>query len=103
MNKTPSIDLHVGMLIYTSDGNELGRVKKVDGGCFQLDIILHRDLWLDRGAVRSTDLGVVELNIPKEAFNQQAGDSGHTGIDAEHPAIHEGHHGFAGHSGVHKH
>jgi hypothetical protein len=104
MNKRPPIEVKTGMLVFTSDGDEMGRVKRIDGSCFQIDVILHRDLWLDRGAVESTELGVVQLNIPKDAFNQQTSyDTGHTGIDTDHPGIHEGHHGIAGHSGVHLH
>ena len=104
MNKTPPVDLRIGMLVFTSDGDELGRVKAIDGICFQLDIPLHRDFWLEQDAVESTELGVVRLNIPKDAFNQQTGyDTGHTGIDTEHPGIHEGHRGVAGHTGIHLH
>ena len=92
------------MLVFTSDGDELGRIKAIEGGCFKLDIMLQRDYWLEKDAVSSTEFGVARLKLPKDAFNQQTGyDTGHTGIDTEDPEIPEASSGIAGHSGIHLH
>jgi hypothetical protein len=104
MNKNAPVELHTGMLVFTSDGDELGRIKAIDRTCFQIDIPVRMDFWLEKGTVDSTDFGVARLNLPKDAFNQQTDeDTGHTGFNPRHPAIHLGHMGVAGHMGIHQH
>jgi len=104
MNTNGPVELKIGMLVFTSDGDELGRVRAIDGDCFQIDIPVRMDFWLEKNAVASTEFGVARLNLPKDAFNQHTDrDTGHTGIDTEHPGIHEGHPDVDGHTGIHRH
>ncbi len=70
MTETQMPELRTGMLVYTSDGDELGRVKELDSTCLKIDVANAVDFWLDRGSVVSTEFGVARLGLPKDAFNQ---------------------------------
>ena len=72
MNETPPVQLQPGMLVFTSDGDELGRVKEIEGVCFKLDAPAAVDFWLDLDAVASTEFGMARLNLPKDAFNRNS-------------------------------
>ena len=105
MNKNPPVELHKGMLVFTSDGDELGRIKDIDGNCFQLDLPLRRDFWLERELVESTEFGVARLSLPKDSFNRQtdADIEDSNTIYRENADIQEGHHTMAAHVGIHQH
>jgi hypothetical protein len=76
-----STGIKVGQLVVTSDGDELGRVKEIDSECFKVDAPFRIDFWLGKDAVEDTSLGVVRLNVPKDAFNQRAyRDQAHKGL-----------------------
>jgi len=69
------------MLVFTSDGDELGRVKELSNVCFKVDAPMAVDFWIDRGSIASTEFGVVRLKLPKDDFNQRSSlEAGHTGI-----------------------
>jgi hypothetical protein len=105
MNNNPPIELQKGMLVFTSDGDELGRIKDIDGDCFQLDLPLRRDFWLERDTVESTEFGVARLNVPKDTFNRQtdaAIEESNT-VYRQNADIQDGHHTMLEHRGIHQH
>ena len=59
------------MLVFTSDGDELGRIKEMEDACFKLDVTGGIDFWLNEDAVESTEFGVARLNLPKDSFNRR--------------------------------
>ena len=71
MNENPPVELRPGMLVFTSDGDELGRIKELQGGRFKLDVPSSIDFWLSADDVESTEFGVARLNMPKDAFNRR--------------------------------
>lgn len=83
MTNTEMPELRIGMLVFTSDGDELGRVKEIDAAeCFKVDAPMALDFWLDRGSVASTELEVVRLKLPKDHFNQN------NTLDIDHKGLH---------------
>lgn len=70
------------MLVYTSDGAELGRIKELDAACMKIDVPAAVDFWIDQSAVASTEFGVARLNLPKDAFNRR------TTLDLAHSGMH---------------
>jgi hypothetical protein len=102
MNKNPPVELRKGMLVFTSDGDELGRIKAVDGICFQLDVPLRTDYWLPSNLVDSTEFGVARLRLPKDAFNRQSDSDMDSTVYTENADIQAGH-SVAGHTGMHQH
>lgn len=58
-----TVEILVGAHVVTSDGEELGKVKRVEPGAFQLDVPHHSDYWLEPGLVVSVTDGRLELSI----------------------------------------
>ena len=56
-------DPTVGCPVFTSEGTELGKVKSVHGGYFELDVRMAPDYWLSRSYVGSMSGDRLELNI----------------------------------------
>lgn len=81
MNDSPPVQLRTGMLVFSADGDELGRIKELQDGCFKVDAPFAIDFWVAASAVASTEFGVARLALPKDAFNQRLErDIGHTGV-----------------------
>lgn len=71
------------MLVMTSDGDEIGRIKEMDATCIKVDRSMQIDLWLNKDTVDSTEFGAARLNLPEDAFNQRTGR-----IPGSHAGIH---------------
>jgi hypothetical protein len=56
-------EITIGAWVFTSDGRELGRVKKTETGAFQVDAPLAFDYWLDRTLVKGATEERVDLLI----------------------------------------
>ena len=65
MYDTPSI----GTPVMTADGQELGKVKEVTGGCFKIDAPMAPDYWLGSDLARERVGGVIKLSISKEMLS----------------------------------
>jgi hypothetical protein len=55
-----------GTPVFTSDGDELGKVKETSGGCFKVDVTMQPDFWLGMDAVSEVTTSRVLLSIPKD-------------------------------------
>ena len=53
----------IGAFVVTSDGRELGRIKRVQSHAFLVDAPLQFDYWLETDRVTAGDAERVELNI----------------------------------------
>jgi hypothetical protein len=56
----------IGARVFTTDGDELGKVKEVVGGAFKVDAAMQPDYWLPSDCVSSTTTSEVRLNITKD-------------------------------------
>ncbi len=56
----------IGARVLTLDGNELGKVKDVAGGCFQVDASMQPDYWLGMDTIASSTSTEIRLSIPKD-------------------------------------
>lgn len=56
-------EITLGAAVFTADAKQLGTVKKVEGGAFQLDAPRQLDYWLEATLVTSADAAKVELSI----------------------------------------
>lgn len=79
-----------GMLVYTSDGDELGRVENVSGSCFKLDIQFAPDWWLGVDTVDHEENGAAILRLTRAALWELTA--------SEH--VNQGHVGFHLHAAV---
>ena len=78
MNETPLL----GAKVITADGEELGRVMEIDGGCFKVDARMQPDYWLAPDVVDSASPATVQLMIKKD----ELGDAIDRGM--EHSGFH---------------
>jgi hypothetical protein len=56
----------VGARVVTADGEELGTIKEVVGGCFKVDAAMQPDYWLGSDCIASTTTSDVRLGITQE-------------------------------------
>jgi hypothetical protein len=55
--------LQVGLAIHTSDGEQIGRVKRIDGRAFAVDAPRAFDYWLPRSAVAAVQADAILLRF----------------------------------------
>jgi hypothetical protein len=67
----PGETVEVGMLVMSTDGHQLGRVKAVSNTCFEVDVFLGPDYWVNRDLVTDTSTGAVLLREDREYFTQR--------------------------------
>jgi len=60
-----AIEILVGAAVVTSDGHELGHVKKVEPSAFHVDAPMKFDYWLQSTLVHSADNDKVTLTVPE--------------------------------------
>ena len=82
-------DLIVGSFVYTADGERVGTVKEMRGGCFKVDASMQPDYWLRMECVRSATGGQVTLSFDKDRL----GDHKVDGPDDDHGSGDRGVHG----------
>ncbi len=71
----------VGAKVVTADGDELGKVKEVAGGCFKVDAKMAPDYWLGTDCISASTGGDVRLNVTKDHIGDVKMDGpDHTGI-----------------------
>jgi hypothetical protein len=71
----------VGAEVYTADGDKLGTVKEVAGGCFKVDARMQPDYWLASDCIASGTMGDVRLTFDKDRLGDAKVDGpGHTGV-----------------------
>jgi hypothetical protein len=73
----------VGAEVYTADGDKLGTVKEVAGGCFKVDAPMRPDYWLagDCIAGGAVAVGEVRLTLNKDQLGDAKVDAPeHTGV-----------------------
>ena len=73
----------VGAEVMTADGDKLGKVKEVSGGCFKVDARMQPDYWLGTDCIAGSSAGAVRLTINKD----QLGDAKDEGRK-EHRGVH---------------
>ena len=59
----------VGARVTTADGDELGTVKEVSGGCFKVDAPMQPDYWLASDCIADAAAGGVRLRISKDQLS----------------------------------
>jgi hypothetical protein len=59
----------VGARVVTADGEELGKVKEVVGGCFKVDASMQPDYWLGGGCIASATTSDVCLGITQDQLD----------------------------------
>ncbi len=71
----------MGAAVYTADGDRLGTVKEVVGGCFKVDARMQPDYWLASDCITSTTGTEVRLNVAKDELGDAKMDGpDHTGV-----------------------
>ncbi len=104
MDDSQTVEPTVGMLVFTSDGDELGRIKALEGDCFEIDVQMGMDFWLGKATIASTEFGVARLKIAKSVFNQHPDtDARRTRVDADDSPIPLGHSYLGARGGMHQH
>jgi hypothetical protein len=56
----------VGAQVVTADGEELGKVKEVAGGCLKVAASMQPDYWLGSDCIASTSTSEVRLSITQD-------------------------------------
>jgi hypothetical protein len=56
----------VGAKVITADGQELGKVKELDGECIKIDAPMQPDYWLAADVIDLATPAVVQLLIAKD-------------------------------------
>jgi hypothetical protein len=54
----------VGTRVITADGDEIGRIKEIEGDCFKVDAPMQPDYWLGMDTISTETPGGVQLNFP---------------------------------------
>ena len=72
----------VGAKVFTSDGDEIGKVKEVAGTCFKVDASMQPDYWLGTDAIASSTGGDVRLAFTKDRLGDLKMDG------PEHSGVH---------------
>ncbi|MGE3076919.1 MAG: hypothetical protein AB7N24_16960 [Dehalococcoidia bacterium] len=70
-------DITAGAAIFTSDGKELGKVKKVEPSAFQVDAPRALDYWLENTLVSDTSETSVTLSIAESELGGYKMDKPH--------------------------
>ena len=71
----------LGARVITSDGEQLGKVKDIAGGCFKIDAPLQKDYWLASDSIATTLGGEVMLTFTKDDLGKaKAEGEEHRGI-----------------------
>lgn len=77
MSNRPTTD----MLVMTSDGVDLGKVKEVSGECFKVDAPMAPDYWLANDTISDASAGALRLNFKREDLDEaKVKNGGHSGI-----------------------
>lgn len=58
--------LTIGCPVFTSDGDEIGRVKEIRGRYFKVDAPMRPDYWLSRETVTASHGGAVTIGVDKK-------------------------------------
>jgi hypothetical protein len=77
----------VGALVFSADGDELGRVEEVSAACFKLDIQFGPDWWLGADTVANQENGTAILRLTRTAISDltaRQGGAGHVGFHLHH-------------------
>jgi hypothetical protein len=69
--RTSADNVQIGMLVMSADGHQLGRVKALSNTCFEIDVFLGPDYWVNRQLVTDTSAAAVLLSEEKEYFTQR--------------------------------
>ncbi len=62
--------LHEGMLLYTTDGKELGRIREIRDGFIRIDATMARDYWLHASVVTDLEEGVGRVSFPERDLDR---------------------------------
>ena len=60
-----TIEIAVGSAVFTSDGHQLGHVKKVEQSAFLIDVPKAFDYWLERTLIKEASADRVDLTVPE--------------------------------------
>jgi hypothetical protein len=71
------LEIVVGATVATTDGRELGRVKKVEAVAFQVDAPRQLDYWLQTTLAKSATAERVELTISESDLGSYKMDNPH--------------------------
>ena len=71
MNLDPVHAIPVGAPVHTEDGEQIGRVKEVDGAFFKVDAPMQPDYWLPRDALLSYTAERVTLAFNKDQLGDR--------------------------------
>jgi hypothetical protein len=86
VTRTSGYNVQVGMLVMSADGHQLGRVKAISNTCFEVDVFLGPDYWVNRDLVADTSTGAVLLREGREFFTQRPTTGRtHEGLHREEP------------------
>ena len=81
-------EMRVGSFVHTADGERIGSVKEVRGGCFKVDAPMRPDFWLTTDCVTSATGGQVRLNVSKDRLSDYKVDGPGEGDDTTDRGIH---------------
>jgi hypothetical protein len=62
----------IGDRVLSADGEELGKVKRVEDVAFLLDVPAEPDYWFNKTDVASVEAGTVHMAFPAAALSEHA-------------------------------
>ena len=69
MQRSQTLPIAPGCVVFTLDGKSLGEILEVREGCFKLDVPFKPDYWLSCTEVWSADEGGVHVNFPRSELH----------------------------------
>jgi hypothetical protein len=81
-------ELTVDALVFTADGHELGRVKKIEPSAFQVNAPKAFDYWLEQTLVQTATAERIDISINQADLGAYKMDKpfDHNGFQEGHPA-----------------
>ena len=76
-------EVNVNNRVETADGHDIGRIKRIAGSCFQVDVSLQSDIWINAAEIESSHGNVVRVRLLKKGL-----DDVEPRVDPEHQGAH---------------
>lgn len=76
-------EINLNNRVISADGHDIGRVKQISESCFQVDVSLHHDYWINAAEIESSEGNAVHVRLLKAGF-----DDVEPRVDPDHEGAH---------------
>jgi hypothetical protein len=76
-------EINLNNRVITADGHDIGRVKQIAESCFEVDVSLHHDYWINAAEIESSKGNTVHVRLLKAGLD---------GVEPRVDPAHEGAH-----------